>query len=296
MHFISTPFLVLLLSLMGSTFALAQPRVGVVVTPPSPTENDVISVEGHFGIGGFVKTHSHSIAGNIVKVRMVQDGPDFGPNPPFTFHEPLGRLSAGAYTVEIAVETGLSNNPLISTQSLLVRRASAPAVDRAVEYFSTALNHYFVTSNIDEMRDLDAGVHQGWIRTGQAFNVYRDATIDTIPVCRYYITPAWGDSHFLSASRDECAGLNLVNYVAAWNGYFGIPRYLPETQQAFYVALPAADGSCPPGWMPIFRLWNARADSGHRYTTDPQIKATMLARGYVAEGNGPAAVAMCSPP
>ena len=296
MNFTTIPLLVLFLSLVGSTSALAQPRVGVIVTPPSPSENDVISVEVYFGTGAFVKTHSHSIVGNVVKVRIDQDGTDFGPNPPFTFREPLGRLPAGAYTVETTVETGLFNNPLIGTQALLVRSASTPVVDRAVEYFSTTLNHYFVTSNVDEMRNLDAGIHQGWTRTGQSFNVYRDATIGTVPVCRYYITPAWGDSHFLSASRDECMGLRLTGFVASWNGNFGIPRYLSETQQAFYVGLPTEEGTCPEGWMPIYRLWNARADSGHRYTTDPQIKASMVALGYVAEGYGPAAVGMCSPP
>ena len=36
-------------------------------------------------------------------------------------------------------------------------------------------------------------------------------------------------------------------------------------------------------------------DSNHRYTTDPAVKAQMLARGYVAEGYGADAVGMCSP-
>ena len=37
------------------------------------------------------------------------------------------------------------------------------------------------------------------------------------------------------------------------------------------------------------------SDSNHRYTTDPAVKAQMIAKGYVAEGYGADAVAMCSP-
>jgi hypothetical protein len=36
-------------------------------------------------------------------------------------------------------------------------------------------------------------------------------------------------------------------------------------------------------------------DSNHRYTTDPVVKAQMQAIGYIAEGYGPNAVAMCAP-
>jgi hypothetical protein len=42
-------------------------------------------------------------------------------------------------------------------------------------------------------------------------------------------------------------------------------------------------------------LWNGRADSNHRYTTSLAIKATMIGKGYIAEGYGPDQVTMCSP-
>jgi hypothetical protein len=63
-----------------------------------------------------------------------------------------------------------------------------------------------------------------------------------------------------------------------------------------HVALPdAATGACPPGTVAVYRLWNNRTDSNHRYTADPTIKAAMLAKGYVAEGYGPDATIMCAP-
>ena len=54
-------------------------------------------------------------------------------------------------------------------------------------------------------------------------------------------------------------------------------------------------GACPAGTIPVYRLWNQRADSNHRYTADLAIKAQMLAKGYVAEGYGPDSVIMCAP-
>ncbi len=63
-----------------------------------------------------------------------------------------------------------------------------------------------------------------------------------------------------------------------------------------YIALPnLLTGACASSTVPVFRLWNARADSNHRYTTDPTVKAAMIARGYIAEGYGPDGVIMCAP-
>ena len=105
------------------------------------------------------------------------------------------------------------------------------------------------------------------------------------PVCRFYLPPANGDSHFYSASPAECAE------VAA-----RFPAFVYEAPDVMYLALPdTATGACPPGTTPVYRLWNARADSNHRYTTDPAVKAAMLAQGYVAEGYGPDATIMCAP-
>ena len=61
------------------------------------------------------------------------------------------------------------------------------------------------------------------------------------------------------------------------------------------MALPnTTTGACPAGTVPVYRLWNQRFDSNHRFTTDPVVKAQMVARGYVAEGYGPDAVSMCA--
>ena len=52
-----------------------------------------------------------------------------------------------------------------------------------------------------------------------------------------------------------------------------------------YVFLPdPVSGECPPDSRPVYRVWNARADSNHRYTTDAAIYATMQSLGWLPEG------------
>jgi len=64
----------------------------------------------------------------------------------------------------------------------------------------------------------------------------------------------------------------------------------------FVVALPdTATGACPAGTVPVHRVFNARRDANHRYVTSATIRGQMVAAGWIAEGYGPDAVAMCSP-
>ena len=63
----------------------------------------------------------------------------------------------------------------------------------------------------------------------------------------------------------------------------------------FQIALPdSTTGACPGGTIPVYRVWNNRPDSNHRYTTSLAIRDAMLAHGYIAEGYGPSAVIMCA--
>jgi len=154
-----------------------------------------------------------------------------------------------------------------------------------IEYYSAALDHYFMTADGAEMFKLDVGAYVGWQRTGARMTAYRQTVDGTSPVCRFYIPPGLGDSHFYSASRAECAEV-LARF----------PLLFYESPDLFAVALPDATGACPAGMMAAYRLWNGRADSNHRYTTDPAQKAAMQGIGYIAEGYGSAAVAFCTLP
>jgi Repeat of unknown function (DUF5648) len=106
------------------------------------------------------------------------------------------------------------------------------------------------------------------------------------PVCRYYGSPQRGlNSHFYSADPDECVKV-FWTFRLDW---------LWESDNVFQINLPdKATGACPGGTIPVYRVWNQRADSNHCYTTSVAIKAEMLAAGYGAEGYGPDGVVMCA--
>ena len=57
----------------------------------------------------------------------------------------------------------------------------------------------------------------------------------------------------------------------------------------------AITGTCPAGTLPVYRAWNQRPDTNHRYTMDARVQATMMQHGFAAEGYGTPPVAMCSP-
>ena len=167
--------------------------------------------------------------------------------------------------------------------------------DVAIEYYHAAFDHYFLTRLPAEINALDTGGQQGWTRTGRAFRVYPTAAaaggIATNPVCRFYIPPQHGDSHFFSVSPAECN--DILGKIGVDPNYSG---YVLESPDVFFLPLPnTVTGACPAGQIPVYRLWNQRADSNHRYATDPDIKAAMIARGYVAEGYGADAASLCSP-
>mgnify|MGYP003694616865 CR=1 FL=1 len=74
------------------------------------------------------------------------------------------------------------------------------------------------------------------------------------------------------------------------------PMFVEESDSVFHVNLPDPDsGACPANMVPVYRVWNGRHDSNHRYTTDISLRDEMVAKGYVAEGYGPDNVIMCAP-
>jgi len=75
------------------------------------------------------------------------------------------------------------------------------------------------------------------------------------------------------------------------------PQLEYEAPNVFYIALPdTVTGVCPVGTIAVYRLWNQRSDSNHRYTTSLAVATQMINAGYLAEGYGPNAVIMCAVP
>ncbi|NDP43955.1 MAG: hypothetical protein GZ089_14760 [Aromatoleum sp.] len=160
----------------------------------------------------------------------------------------------------------------------------------AIEYYYGTLDHYFLTSNPAEISKLDTGGFPGWVRTGQQIGVVTsgDAESTASSVCRFYGNPAKGlNSHFYSASADECAAV-IAKYPDAW---------LLESANVFRSYLPdLTNGACPINLTPVYRLYNNRPDVNHRYTTSIDIKQQMIAAGWIPEGVGPDAVVWCAVP
>ena len=168
---------------------------------------------------------------------------------------------------------------LLALMPLLAASASVTVV----EFYNPSQDHYFITAAPQEIADLDAGVHPGWQRTGLSFDAYASATPGASPVCRFYIPPRFGDSHFFSASPAECLQTRTR-----------FPAFDFESEDAFDVFLPdVVTGACPVATVAVYRLWNGRADTNHRYTTDRAVWRHMVDLGWTAEGYGTDHVAMC---
>ena len=164
-----------------------------------------------------------------------------------------------------------------------------------LEYYDASRDHYFYTAFAPEIDALDAGRIRGWLRTGGSFLVQASSTLfgqpaGVQPVCRFYIPPALGDSHVFTANTEECAAVRRR-----------FPALVLETRAAFYVH-PTWDANtslCESPWdyaglIPVYRVWNGRADSNHRYTTSRSTRDAMVLQGYIAEGDGPDKIAFCS--
>jgi len=164
--------------------------------------------------------------------------------------------------------------------------ASAKASDvTAVEYHHAAFGHYFVTALADEIERLDGGGFAGWSRTGATFKVFSGRVPASAEVCRLF-NDSFGErsSHFYTADALECAKLRARG---DWRFEGRVFSVLP----AYF------SGACPPFSTAVYRLYNngRHGAPNHRFTQSTQARDAMLAQGWVAEGRGPAGVAMCSP-
>ncbi len=174
-----------------------------------------------------------------------------------------------------------------AASALALWAASAGAkIVHAIEFYNASTNRYHVTAIQDEIEKLDAtsGAPGGWTRTGQFIRAHDRPVNGTNPVCRYYLPEGYGNSHFHSASPAECAQVRSL-----------FPQFIREADAVMHLALPdTRTGACGATQQPVYRLWNHRQDTHHRYTTDVATKDALVAQGWIAEGYGPGAAAMCA--
>jgi hypothetical protein len=155
----------------------------------------------------------------------------------------------------------------------------------AVEFYYAAYDHYFISIDPVEIHAIDTGHFAGWTRTGHTFDVYASPAAGRQPVCRFFTSPlVTMGSHFYTPNPAECE-------------YVKSNPYWQYEEIVFHVPVPAADGTCPAGTRPVYRMFNNGhgGSPNHRYTTELSVRATMLAADWAAEGEGPAGVSFCSP-
>ena len=200
------------------------------------------------------------------------------------------RGGAVASSIQLSTNDGLYELPLTASGDASglsppppPPQASIQTVD-VVEFYNASLDHYFITWIAAEIANLDAGLTPTrWTRTGYSFKAYTAPQSGTSQVCRFYIPPADGNSHFFGRNPAECSAAQQQH-----------PEFVLEDANYMQLYIPAA-GVCPAGSTPIYRLFDNRVDVNHRYTTDRAVRDQMSAKGWIAEGDGPDRVVMCAP-
>jgi hypothetical protein len=197
----------------------------------------------------------------------------------------MGLAAVGEYAVTVIVRrynamSGTLDEPCSRKLSRFVVYPD-DGLAPVVEYFHPRLDHYFMTQNAAEIAALDAGAYPGWQRTGQSLLAYRPGQTNfQLPaVQRFYGLPSAGlDTHFFTVDYADQFALTYGSQSSAW---------ALETDNAFEIGRPDQDGNCPAGQVPVYRLWNQRVDSNHRYTTNPAIKSQMIERAISPRATAP---------
>ncbi|MEO5700696.1 MAG: choice-of-anchor Q domain-containing protein, partial [Casimicrobiaceae bacterium] len=281
----ATPPTLLLVSSIVAGGTAASPDIGVIGTlvpvPFSVTaSNSLVQAAGP----GVVLNGTANIAGpDPMLAALAFNG---GPTQTQALLPGSPAIDAGSNTLNLTTDQrGGSFARVVGAKADMgaYETGNAPVV-LVVEYYNASLDHYFITYVPGEIATLDAGIAiKGWVRTGYTFTAYRTAQAGTSPVCRFYIPPASGDSHFFGRGTAECDATGQRN-----------PTFVLEDPAFMHMFLPLA-GTCPAGTRPIYRVFSNRPDANHRYMTDGAVRDAMVATGWLAEGDGPDLVVMCAP-
>ena len=190
-------------------------------------------------------------------------------------------LMPGSNTVNVVVTA--QDNVTTRSYKIAVNYVAPPEIVPVFEFYNANFDHYFLTWVPAEIQNLDSGRTFGWSRTGKSFKAYNGPQAGTTPVCRIYIPPGRGDGHYFGRDATECMKTISAN-----------PTFIVESSTFIYLFLPNA-GKCATNAVSVYRVFSNRVDVNHRYTTDRAIRDQMVAKGWLAEGDGQQAVTMCAP-
>jgi hypothetical protein len=270
----------------GMKILAALPVDKVKPTPPGDVEADGV----HFASNGTSMATPH-VTGAIAL--MLQQDPTMTPEVVkqrlFTtiqtnaFSTNLPTFNAATPDMPASPNYTWGYGILDAAAAVKASQPTAGTPVTVVEFYNQSLDHYFVTYVADEIAKLDNGTFVGWTRTGQSFKAYGTTQSGTSAVCRIYIPPGKGNGHFFGRDTKECEGTMTAN-----------PTFILESATFFYLYLPNL-GNCAAGTIPVYRVFTNRADANHRYTTSRATRDEMVARNWIAEGDGADTVTMCAP-
>ena len=184
-----------------------------------------------------------------------------------------------------AMFAAISMSLLVGASALFSLSANAAIVD-SIEFYNTALNHYFRTESASEADGIDKGsAGPNWVRTGQNYKVWRtaaDAPVGALPVCRFYSQGF--NSHFFTASAGEC---NLLKNNEIRDRAIALAAGQPYTSWQFEAivsyALFPVNGKCAAGTQPVYRNY-AGFTVNHRFSTTLPIYQDMNDQSWIPEG------------
>jgi hypothetical protein len=200
-------------------------------------------------------------------------------------------LQPGMYRVEGWGRPSTGGEP----QRYFTRDFAVSSEVPVIEYYSEALDHYFLSAGADEIALLDRGAQGDWKRTGQRFKAWArasDAPVMAQPVCRFYARGP--NSHFYTGDKAECDFLKGLEQRQRAESNAKGTQFLGWQYEgiAFYAVVPQANVACPAGMLTVYRAYNNRAaqmDSNHRFTVTGLQRAAMT---MTWADEGPA---LCSP-
>ena len=161
--------------------------------------------------------------------------------------------------------------------------AGAPTQVTLVEFYHAAFDHYFITWMPAEIAILDAGTPiKGWTRTGNRSRPTRPRR----PALRRYAATTFRRGWAIRTS----------SVAAPRSARHGAEE--PELRAGgpeLHAPVPARRRRVPGGHDPGVPVFSNRPDANHRYMIDKAVRDQMVAKGWLAEGDGPDLVVMCAP-
>lgn len=192
-----------------------------------------------------------------------------------------GLTNGKLYTCSVRTQTATGSG--LASESVMVRPSAG--LHTVIEFYNTALDHFFITANpVEQIAVASGSAGSSWSPTGVRFNAGGSSQ-----VCRFYGSVSPGpNSHFYTIDPAECQALKELQAAT------------PATQKRWnfestdFSSAMASGGQCAAGMVPVYRAYNdgfvMGLDSNHRITSNASAYQAQVAKGWKGEG-----VVMCAP-